>query len=424
MSEYFLVKGGGELNGVVNINGAKNAVLPLLALGVMSEDGIVVNDCPHIKDVDTMCDLLRDLGLNVVFNARTISISGSPKTTNVAISHAHNMRSSMYMLGALVARCKEVKLPLPGGCIIGARPLDIHIDGFKKIGVDVQLDNDNIYCHATNLVGADIVMRYPSVGATINLMMIASVAKGRTTLINCAREPEIISFANALRMMGANIEGDGTSVIKICGVDRLFSCKITPIKDRIVAGTLMCAGALCGGDVVINGANLSHLMPLKSVLESKSCKIFGDEFHVRVCSRGCARPVDVTCAPYPLFPTDLQPQIMAVACFSDGVSKVKECVFESRFSHAIELKKLGMDISIDTNVATIVGCNSHLFDTKRIKGGTLYAKDLRGGAGLMLTALKLRDECKIYGTQFIDRGYEDIENMFCVLGAFVQRRKE
>ncbi len=423
MSEYLFVKGGGVLEGKSVIHGAKNAVLPLLALGLMSENGITVNDCPYISDVDTMCQLLMDIGLKIKREGRKISVFGAPITCKVPLSHAKNMRSSMYMLGALIARCKEVILPLPGGCVIGARPLDIHLDGLKKMGVLVEVVDDNIYCHADKLHGADIVMKYPSVGATENLMMVASVAKGKTTLINCAREPEIISLAHALRSMGARIYGDGTSVIYIEGVDKLYGCTVTPIKDRIVAGTLVCAGALCGGEVIVEGGNINHLMPLKHALENKTLEITGDEYHVRVRSRGYIRACDVTSAPYPLFATDLQPQILACACFGDGISLIKESVFESRFAHALELKKLGFDIRIDNNLCKVVGCNSHAFDMGRIKSGELYAKDLRGGAGLLLATLKIRGESKIHGVEFIDRGYEEIENMFCILGAFMQRKK-
>ncbi len=424
MSEYLYVKGGGVLEGKSVIHGAKNAVLPLLAAGLMSENGITVNDCPYISDVDTMCRLLIDIGLKIKRDGRKISVFGSPITTKIPPSHAKNMRSSMYMLGAMIARCKEVTLPLPGGCVIGARPLDIHLDGLKKMGVNVEIVNDNIYCHANTLHGADIIMKYPSVGATENLMMVASVASGKTTLINCAREPEIISLAHALRAMGARIYGDGTSVIYIEGVDKLFGSTITPIKDRIVAGTLVCAGALCGGDVIIEGGNINHIMPLKHLLENKTCDISGDEYHVRVRSRGYLRAFDVTSAPYPLFATDLQPQLLACACFSDGISNIVESVFDRRFAHAIELKKLGFDIRLNDNSCKVVGCNSHAFDMGRIRGGNLYAKDLRGGAGLLCATLKIRGDSKIFGVEYIDRGYEEIENMFCVLGAFVQRKIE
>lgn len=422
MGEYLRVKGGEELFGRIKLHGAKNAVLPLLALGVLSEDDVTVRDCPCISDVDTMVSLLQDLGLKTERKGRDITVSGRANSVSVQESLCRDMRSSMFMLGALLCACKEVIMPLPGGCTIGARPLDIHFDGLRKMGASVQLKDGKIRCSAQQLKGADIVIKYPSVGATENLLMCASVAQGRTTLINCAREPEIISLAQALRIMGARISGEGSSVMRIEGVKELGGCRITPVGDRIVAGTVLCATALCGGEVSIEGANAYHLQPVIRILQNEDCEIRGDESCLSVRSAGKTHAFNVTTAPYPLFPTDMQAQIFACACFSDGVSSITESVFENRFAHAHEYKKLGADIYLaDKRRAIVSGSESPYFNGEELHGADLYARDLRGGAGLLLAAMKIKDESKIFNVEYVDRGYESIENMFSQLGANVSR---
>ncbi len=425
MGEYLLVKGGSELWGKHILHSAKNAVLPLLALSIMTDDEVIIDDCPYISDIDSMLNILSTLGKNVVKNARKIVVSGMINTSSVDRRYYKTMRSSMYMLGALLARTKEVEVYMPGGCSIGARPLDIHIDGLKRLGVDIVEDGDRLICRADGLRGADIVMKFPSVGATQNLMMCACLSKGKTTLINCAREPEIISLANALRIMGASVRGDGTSVIHVDGVKKLDGFRIKPVTDRIVNGTLICATALTGGDVTIEGANIHHVMPLKYALTSKYCKIEGDENYVRVRSLGRPKCVDIITAPYPLFPTDLQPQVLSVACFADGVSCIKEGVFENRFAHAYELKKLGMDINIaNQNTAYVCGKHCEDFDKNIVDCRDLYAKDLRGGAGLLLALLNIRGEHRLHNVHYMDRGYEHIEDTFLSLGGWVARKCE
>ncbi len=425
MSDYLLIKGGSELWGKQVLHSAKNAVLPLLALSIMTDEAVIIEDCPYISDIDSMLCILSTLGKNIVKDGRKIIVSGGINTSLVDRQYYKSMRSSMYMLGALLARTKEVQVYMPGGCSIGARPLDIHIDGLKRLGADIVEDGDRLICVANNLRGNDIVMKFPSVGATQNIMMCACLSKGKTTLINCAREPEIISLANALRIMGASVRGDGTSVMHIEGVNRLGGFRIKPVSDRIVSGTLICATALTGGDVTIEGGNLRHIMPLKYALASKYCKIDGDENYVRVRSIGRPKCVDITTAPYPLFPTDLQPQILSVACFADGVSCIKEGVFENRFAHAYELKKLGMDINIaNQNTAYIRGKHCEDFDKSISDCRELYAQDLRGGAGLLLALLNVEGEHRLNNVHFMDRGYERIENMFLSLGAWVARKSD
>ena len=281
-NQYLKIIGGNSLSGRVEVHGAKNAVLPILAAGILTSEDVIVQNCPYISDVDAMTILLEELGAEVIRNGRNIIVRGLATHARVDDLHCKDMRSSMFMLGALLATLGEVETTFPGGCSIGLRPLDIHLDGLKRMGATVEMTKSGIRCTAKSLIGAKILMKYPSVGATENLMMCATLAKGRTTLVNCAREPEIISLAECLRSMGAKISGDGTSVMKIEGVKRLFGTRFSPIGDRIVAGTVACATALCGGDVEIDGANVNHLGAVINCLQSKDCKIDGDDTYMRV----------------------------------------------------------------------------------------------------------------------------------------------
>lgn len=421
--QYLKIIGGNQLNGRYEVHGAKNAVLPILAAGLLTEEDLTVKNCPNITDVNAMTKMLEALGERVERDGRRITVRGRAALTRVDDSLCKDMRSSIFMLGALLTSCGEVETLFPGGCDIGLRPLDIHLDGLKKMGASVTVTESGIKCEAERLFGAQILMKYPSVGATENLLMCATLAKGRTTLVNCAREPEIVSLAECLRAMGARIRGEGTSVMEIDGVDKLYGAKVNPVGDRIVAGTLLCAGALCGGDIEIDGVSVKHLDAVISALKSKDCKIEGDENYLRVRSNGRMHGVRVTTAPYPLFPTDMQPQLLCASCFSDGVSVIKETVFEKRFAHALEMEKLGARINVNSDTAIVSGCSK--FDSPyMINGGTLVAHDLRGGAGLCLAALKIKGESRVYGTEYIDRGYESIEDMFCSLGGYVLRSKD
>lgn len=423
MGEYFCIKGGAQLFGRYEVRGAKNAVLPLLAMGLMSKEDVTICNCPYISDVDNMLDLLTALGARVTRNGRDICVHGQAERVGADAKHFKSMRSSMFMLGALLSTLGEVHMPLPGGCAIGMRPLDIHANGLRAMGAIVECDGAYLNCYAKKLHGAKILMKYPSVGATENLMMCAVLAEGKTVLVNCAREPEICNLADGLRQMGARIRGDGTSVIEIEGVDSLSGAKIMPIGDRIVGGTLLCAVALCGGSVEIEGVNKNHLGAVVDVLHSKHCKISGDEGGAHISSLGKVKAFDVITAPYPLFPTDLQAPVLTLACFSDGICRINETVFENRFAHAYELKKAGGKISIDNSIATIVG-NANRQNPYPMHGADMRASDLRGGAGLILAGLKIRGESRVFASEYIDRGYEKIEDMFCSLGGFVIRKRE
>lgn len=419
--EYFKIKGGNPLCGRYEVRGAKNAVLPLLAIGIMTSEDVIIENCPYISDVDAMVSLLENLGARIVREGRRVSVCGQATRVRASEEFFKSMRSSMFMLGAMLSTIGEVEMPLPGGCAIGVRPLDIHIDGLRRLGANILCEKGYLKCRATRLRGAKILMKYPSVGATENLLMCSVLARGKSTLVNCAREPEIISLAEGLRAMGARIHGEGTSVIEVEGVDKLCGARIFPIGDRIVAGTIACGVALCGGDVQIDGVNKNHLGALWDVISSKYCEVRGDEDYVRIKSSGKVKAFDVVSAPYPLFPTDLQAPILSMACFSDGICHVNETVFEKRFAHAEQLANMGAKITIDKSIATVVGNSGR--ESYPIFANEVYARDLRGGAGLMLACLKTMGESKVFGTRFVDRGYEKIENMFCSLGGYVIRKK-
>ncbi len=414
-NERIVIKGGNRLDGSVSVHGAKNAVLPLLAAAILTKDDVAVENCPYISDVDAMVCLLSELGANVAREDRRICVSGGVTRTHARESLCKTMRSSMFMLGALISATGEVELPLPGGCDIGARPLDIHLDGLRKMGAVADIEGNVVRCSAARLRGADIVMRYPSVGATENLMMCASLAEGDTTLVNCAREPEIVALACGLRAMGAKIYGDGTSVMRIEGVQRLHGARMSAGGDRIAAGTVVAAAALCGGDVAIYGVNAGELHTVLQAFRSRYCDIDASDVCVRVRSQGRISARSVITAPYPLFPTDMQPQFVACQCFSDGACTVRETVFENRFGYAEELKRMGASISVGKNVAAVAG------DPSAMKGTAVAAQDLRGGAGLCLAAMKAEGESVVYNPRYIDRGYESFEKLFASLGANIRR---
>ncbi|MBR4800207.1 MAG: UDP-N-acetylglucosamine 1-carboxyvinyltransferase [Clostridia bacterium] len=421
LEEYFAINGGNELFGKVELHGAKNAVLPMLAAGLLTKEEVVVKDCPYITDVSNMGRLLAEVGANVLFDGRNIRVRG--QACKGALSHELEkvMRSSMFMLGVLIATVGEVKLSLPGGCKIGARPLDIHLDGLSKLGAVCEEKDGVVFCHAKKLKGAKILMRYPSVGATENLLMASVLAEGKTTLVNCAREPEIISLVELLRKMGAKISGEGTSVIEIDGVKELGGATVKPIADRIVAGTYLGALAVCGGELVLNGIGKNDVRSTLFAFQNRDFQVYDDGLSLRARATRRKRydelseqlACDVITGPYPLFATDMQPVVCAVKCFADGVSRVKETVFENRFSHLFEMKKLGADVVIDK-------------DTALIRRGDLYpgdmiAKDLRGGAGLSVFAMGIKGESRVYGAKYVDRGYENFEENFKNIGCDIRR---
>ena len=399
----------------MTVHGAKNAVLPMLAASVLTPAPVTVRDCPHITDVEDMLGVLRALGVEVTVTDREITVTGSPACTDIPPGLAGGMRSSVFMLGALLSRCGEVELASPGGCRIGARPLDIHFDGLERMGVRVECGDGRILCTADRLHGADIVLRYPSVGATENLVMAAVCAEGVTRIIGAAREPEIVSLIRLLRKMGADISGEGTPVVTVRGVDALDGASVLPVKDRIVAGTVMSAVAVCGGRVEIAGADSSVMGAVISPFLGAHTFLVEHGGSVTFESDGMLSPTDVGTGPYPLFPTDMQAPFMACQCYAAGMSTMRETVFEDRFAHVPELVKMGAKIAL-------AGCTAFVDGSGGMHGADLVSRDLRGGAGLVVAALGAKGQSTVSGVHYIDRGYEDLPALFRALGARAERR--
>ena len=411
--EFFEIVGGNRLNGEVQNYSAKNAVLPMLAGAMLTEEEVTIKDCPYITDIDNMFKIREVLSLNTQWAGRDIVASGKMKNNHIPEKLANVMRSSIFMLGPMLVETGYVRLHRPGGCRIGARPIDIHLDGLEKFGAKISITDNCVECTATRLKGTEIVLRYPSVGATENLISVAVKAKGDTTLIGVAREPEVVSFCNMLKSMGAKIRGEGTSVIKITGVDTLHGTTVKPIDDRIVAGTIILATALMGGRVTIKNCHIGSLGALLTKLVSSKTEIISSLDDVIIESDGGIDGFNLSSGPYPQFPTDLQPIATAVLCQGNNKCEIVENVFEDRFSYVEQLQKMGADITVVGERAIINGSQLH--------GAEVVATDLRGGAGLVVAALNANGTTRVSGIEYIDRGYESIENILSKLGARISR---
>ncbi|MDE6758327.1 MAG: UDP-N-acetylglucosamine 1-carboxyvinyltransferase [Clostridia bacterium] len=415
MKEY-IINGGRMLEGTVDIRGAKNSILPLLAGSILTDEIIVLHDCPHISDVDSMINILEGLGSKIIRKDRDIIVDSSGVcNSQIPSSLAKELRSSIFLLGSLLSRLKKAKVAYPGGCDIGLRPIDIHIAGLRELNIDIQEQGGFIICNSQNAKSADVVLDLPSVGATENLMMSSVFIKGKTVIRNCAKEPEIVDLQKFLNAMGAKIRGAGTSVIVVEGVDKLHGVEYTPIPDRIVAGTYLIATAMCGGNVELRNVNSEHISSLISKLSKTTCKVYVKNDRIIIKSKGRQKSLDcIETMYYPGFPTDLQSQIMAMQTVSRGTSVIVENIFETRFKTASELKKLGADITIKGRVAVVKG-------VKQLVGSEVIATDLRGGASLVLAGLVADGETIVKDIHHIDRGYEDMSLDLSALGANIRR---
>lgn len=415
MKEY-IINGGRMLEGTVDIRGAKNSILPLLAGCILTDEIIVLHDCPYISDVDSMIKILEGLGCKIIRNDRDLIVDSSGVyNSQIPSSLAKELRSSIFLLGSLLSRLKKAKVAYPGGCDIGLRPIDIHIAGLKELNIDIQEQGGFIICNSQNARCADVVLDLPSVGATENLMMSSVFIKGKTVIRNCAKESEIVDLQKFLNAMGAKIKGAGSSVIVVEGVDKLHGVEYTPIPDRIVAGTYLIATAMCGGNVELRNVNSEHISSLISKLSKTTCKIYVKNDRIIVKSKGRQKSLDcIETMYYPGFPTDLQSQIMAMQTVSRGTSVIVENIFETRFKTASELKKLGADITIKGRVAVVKG-------VKELTGSEVVATDLRGGASLVLAGLVANGETVVKDIHHIDRGYEDMSLDLSALGANIRR---
>lgn len=414
--EKLVIEGGKPLSGAIRIHGAKNAALPILAASIMAEGTITIENVPDLSDIHVMLGILRALGCRAELVGDNVIVStNAVHQFHIPESLMSQMRSSIFLMGPLLSRLGRVELYQPGGCAIGERKIDLHLQGLAALGAHIEENGSQIVCTANELQGAEIVLDYPSVGATENIMMAAAMARGMTTITNAAREPEIQDLQNFLNAMGARIIGAGTDTITIEGVSELTPCTYRIIPDRIVAGTLMIAAAVTRGNVTLEKVCPAHLTSAIHVLKRAGVQIAINGDIMNVCALCRPKSVErIVTSPYPSFPTDLQSQIMVLLSLADGVSIVKETVFEGRFKHVDELSRMGADIRVDLNSAYIRG-------VPRLYGATVEATDLRAGAALVIAGLAAQGSTVIEQIHHIDRGYDRIELMLASLGAGIHR---
>ncbi|MBC7087757.1 MAG: UDP-N-acetylglucosamine 1-carboxyvinyltransferase [Tissierellales bacterium] len=414
--EKIVVEKSPPLQGTVRVSGAKNAALPILAASLLGTEDIILDEVPNLKDVEIMCEVLKSLGSFVEYlEPNTIRIN-SKNLNNYETKYElmNKMRASFLVMGPLLTRLGKTKNSLPGGCAIGARPIDLHLKGFKALGADIKQNDDEVSAYSDNLIGNTVYLDFPSVGATENIMMAATMAEGETIIDNAAMEPEIVDLSNFLNKLGADIRGAGTSTIRIKGVKYLGGARHSIIPDRIEAGTLMIGAAITKGDVTVENVITSHLKPITAKLKECGCIVEEDIDSIRVIGNNNLRAIDIKTMPYPGFPTDMQAQFMALMTILEGKSTVIETVFENRFMHVEELKKMGANITIEERSATIVGI-------KKLIGAEVRATDLRAGAALVLAGLIAEGKTYIDEIYHIDRGYDKIEDKFRKLGANIYR---
>jgi UDP-N-acetylglucosamine 1-carboxyvinyltransferase len=416
--DKLVIRGGNKLKGDVVISGAKNAALPIMAASLLASGYCKIRNVPNLQDIMTMGRLLANLGAGFHYeNKKTII-----KTETIGVFEApydlvRKMRASILVLGPLLARYGRAKVSLPGGCAIGARPINLHLMGLEKMGADIKLDSGYVVAKAKRLKGASVYLDIPTVTGTENLMMAASLANGTTLLENAAKEPEVVDLADALITMGAKIKGAGESVIEIEGVDSLQPLNYSVIPDRIEAGTFMTIAAITGGEIRMKRCRIEHLDA--SLMKLKETGLIFDILPDSVCVKGIARPIsaNIHTMPYPGFPTDMQAQFMALMCTADGTSVIKENIFENRFMHVAELRRMGADITVEGSTATVKG-------VEKLKGAPLMATDLRASASLIVAALAAKGETVIHRIYHLDRGYESMEKKLIKLGADIRRVKE
>ncbi|MDW3703349.1 UDP-N-acetylglucosamine 1-carboxyvinyltransferase [Enterococcus faecium] len=416
--EEIIVRGGNQLNGTVRIEGAKNAVLPILAASLLAEEGITTLDnVPILSDVFTMNQVIRHLNVDIDFDEQKnqVTIDASRQLEIEApYEYVSQMRASIVVMGPLLARNGHAKVAMPGGCAIGKRPIDLHLKGFQALGAKIIQKNGYIEAIADELIGNTIYLDFPSVGATQNIMMAAVKAKGTTIIENVAREPEIVDLANILNKMGAQVYGAGTETMRIEGVDHLHAVNHSIVQDRIEAGTFMVAAAMTQGNVLIADAISEHNRPLISKLIEMGAEIIEEEGGVRVIGPKHILPTDVKTMPHPGFPTDMQAQMTAIQLVAEGTSVVTETVFENRFQHLEEMRRMNAHVKIDGNVAIMDG-------NHELQGAEVYATDLRAAAALVLAGLKANGITRVRNLNYLDRGYYNFHIKLQQLGADVER---
>lgn len=414
--DQYIIKGGNPLVGEVEIAGAKNAALAILAAAIMTDDTILIENLPDVRDINVLLEAIAEIGAKVDrINRSTVRINGSTiQDVSVDYEYIKKIRASYYLLGALLGKYKKAEVPLPGGCNIGSRPIDQHLKGFRALGAQVDIINGAIVAKADHLHGSHIFLDMVSVGATINIMMAASMAPGRTIIENAAREPHVVDVANLLNCMGANIKGAGTDVIRIKGVEKLHGTEYSIIPDQIEAGTFMFAAAATKGDVMVKNVIPKHLEATTAKLEEIGCEVEEFDDAVRVVASKRLRRTHVKTLPYPGYPTDMQPQIAVTLALAQGTSIVTESIFENRFKYADELARMGANIKVEGNTAIIDG-------VPKLSGARVSAPDLRAGAALVIAGLAAEGITIVDDIVYIQRGYENFEQKLRSLGAEIER---
>ena len=422
--DRILIRGGAPLRGTIPIAGSKNAGLPLMAASLLTEEPLVLGNLPHLADIATMANLLGQLGVSLSLNGhqkqtptgRIMELKAA-EITNITAPYdlVRKMRASILVLGPLLARCREAKVSLPGGCAIGTRPVDLHVTALQKLGADISLDNGYIHAKAPNgLIGAEVIFPTVTVTGTENVMMAACLATGETTIVNAAREPEVVDLAVCLQAMGAEIEGIGSDRVRITGKDKLHAARHDVVADRIETGTFAMAAAITDGDVELIGARLEHLSSVARVMEQAGVQMESTAQGIRVHRANGLHGVDVMTEPYPGFPTDLQAQMMALMCVADGASMITETIFENRFMHVPELRRMGANITVHNASAMVRGVPA-------LTGAPVMATDLRASVSLALAGLAAKGETIINRIYHLDRGYERLEEKLAACGAVIER---
>ena len=414
--EQYVIRGGNPLVGEVEIGGAKNAALAILAASIMTDETVTIDNLPDVRDINALLQAMGDIGAIIDrVDAHTVKVNGSfVKDIPVDYDSMKKIRASYYLLGSLLGKYKRAEVTLPGGCNIGSRPMDLHIKGFRALGAHVEIRNGAVAAEAERLSGSHIYLDKVSVGATINIMMAAAMAEGKTTIENAAKEPHVVDVANFLNSMGANIRGAGTDVIRIVGVEKLHKTEYSVIPDQIEAGTFMFAAAATKGDVTVKNVIPKHLEATTAKLLEAGCEVEEFDDAVRVVASKPLRHTQVTTLPYPGFPTDMQPQMSVVLGIAQGTSTVTESIFENRFKYVDELTRMGADIKVESNIAIING-------VKNFTGARVSAPDLRAGAALVIAGLSAQGVTIIDDIHYIQRGYEAFEEKLEGLGAQIQR---
>lgn len=419
--EKLVIKGGFPLRGTIKISGSKNSALPLMAAALLTEEPVIIDNVPQLKDVDTMIELLKNIGVEVQRKGEQIEIKSSDELNLEApYDIVKKMRASYYVLGPLLGRFRRCKLSIPGGCAIGPRPIDLHIKGMQKLGADISVEKGYIITKAKKLKGSEILLTGPkgsSVGATINVMMAAVMAEGKTTILGAAKEPEVETVAKFLKSMGAKIKNDGSSKIEIEGVKRLHTTKFTNINDRIEAGTYAVAAAITRGEVKLEGAPSNHMQAVLEELKKAGVTIILEKDGIRVKLSHPPAPLHISTQPYPGFPTDMQAQFMAFLSLANGTSTIIENIFENRFLQAMELIRMGADITIEKNNKAIIK------GVKKLIGAKVMASDLRASAALVIAGLAAEGTTEISRIYHLDRGYENLHQKLKEVGAKIERVK-